>query len=194
MTSDLNSPISEWPDWLLWSAVQQGQANALGVLYDRHAGLVYGIAYKVLQNPQDAEDLTQEIFVRLPQMGYDPERGSLRTYLAVLTRSRALDLLRSKQRNQSSLEKFRHSQMGIDESNSEDSAYLEEMHPAIQEALVQLSENQRRVLDLAYKEGLSQTEIAQQLDVPLGTVKTWARRGLLKLRQTLQLPSNEEKI
>lgn len=194
MTSEFNSPISEWPDSALWSALQQGQVNALGILYDRHAGLVYGIACKVLQNPQDAEDLTQEIFVKLPHTGYDPERGSLRIYVAVLTRSRAIDRLRSQQRSKASLEKFRKTQMGVDESNSEDSSYLEEMHPAVEEALVQLSENQRKVLDLAYKEGLSQTEIAQALDVPLGTIKTWARRGLLKLRHMLQSLSDEEKI
>lgn len=145
-------------------------------------------------NSQDAEDLTQEIFVKFPQARYDPERGSLRTYLAVLTRSRAIDCLRSKQRSQASLEKFRNTQMGVEESNAEDASYFEEIHPAVEAALAQLSDSQRQVLDLAYQSGLSHTEIAQQLNVPLGTVKTWARRGLLKLRQTLQPPSDPEKI
>lgn len=193
MTLELNSSISEWSDPALWSALQQGKGEALGILYDRHASLVYGIALKVLKNTQDAEDLTQEIFVKLPHTGYDPERGGLRTYLAVLTRSRAIDRLRAKQRSQASLAKLRIAQAAMTESNGEDSSYSEEMQPAVEQALAQLSENQRRVLDLTYREGLSQTEISQRLDVPLGTVKTWARRGLIKLRQTLQSQSEEEK-
>ena len=91
--------LSVQTDAQLYLALKAGQTAALGILYDRHAGLVYGIALKVLENPQEAEDLTQDIFLNFVKIGsYEPNRGSLRTYLAILTRSRAVDRVRSRPR------------------------------------------------------------------------------------------------
>lgn len=91
----------------LWLALRAGQNHALGSLYDRHGGLVYGIALKVLTHPQEAEDLTQDIFVKLAHStAYDPQRGSFRTFLAILTRSRAIDRLRSRQVARASVERL----------------------------------------------------------------------------------------
>ncbi|NJK27816.1 MAG: sigma-70 family RNA polymerase sigma factor [Coleofasciculaceae cyanobacterium SM2_3_26] len=169
----------------LWMALKQGNMDALGVLYDRHAGLVYAIALKTTKNTQDAEDLTQDIFLRLAQSSYDPKRGSLRTFLAILARSRSLDWLRSRQRKQAALQIS-----GLEPQESTnlpvELLYKEERDREVQDALAQLSENQQRVLHLAYRDGLSQAAIAEQLGAPLGTVKAWARRGLMKLRQNLQ--------
>lgn len=171
----------------LWLALKTGQTSALGTLYDRHGGLVYGIALKVLGQAQEAEDLTQDIFVRLAQStAYDPQRGSFRTYLAILTRSRAIDRLRSRKSAQTSITRLQTSNLLTESSTPADALALAENAEVVQAALDQLSESQREILRLAYYEGLSQSTIAEQLDTPLGTVKTHSRRGLLKLRQILQ--------
>ena len=181
-------------DAALWRALQQGQRTALGILYDRHVGVVYAIALRTLGNVQDAEDLTQEIFLRLAHCAYDPQRGSLRTFLAILTRSRSLDRLRARQRARASLETWQaeqHQAIANPPDLLAESLDRAESVKQVQSALAQLSDNQRQVLELAYSDGLSQSAIADRLGLPLGTVKAWARRGLLKLRQTLQ-PVAEE--
>lgn len=170
----------------LWLALRAGQTNALGPLYDRHGGLVYGIALKVLGHTQEAEDLTQDIFVKLPSTAYDPQRGSLRTFLAVLTRSRAVDRLRSRQVARAAVERLQSTQITPPAQTPDQALAQAERAQDIQTALTQLSESQQKILRLAYYEGLSQATIAELLDTPLGTVKTHSRRGLLRLRQILQ--------
>lgn len=170
----------------LWLALKAGQTSALGTLYDRHGGLVYGIALKVLNHAQEAEDLTQDIFVKLTHStAYDPQRGSFRTFLAILTRSRAIDRLRSHRVARASTARLKSTQATAPATPAEALAQTERTQ-AVQAALAQLSESQQTILRLAYYEGLSQSTIAEQLDTPLGTVKTHSRRGLLKLRQLLQ--------
>lgn len=171
-------------DTEVWFALRAGQPEALGTLYDRHGGLVYGIALKVLGHPQEAEDLTQDIFIKLAQSStYDPQRGSLRTFLAILTRSRAIDRLRSRTTAQSAQARL---QPTSPSPPATDTLAQIEQAQHLKAALSQLSGDQQQVLRLAYYEDLSQSAIAQQLNMPLGTVKAHARRGLLKLRQLLQ--------
>lgn len=175
--------LQERSDAEVFSALKAGQSQALAILYDRHAGLVYGIACKMLGNSAEAEDLTQDIFLSLARSSFDPKRGSLRTYLGILARSRCLDRLRSWRNRQRSLER------GLQGDAAEDPA-LEQLAGAeqaveVQTALAQLSEHQRQILKMAYYQGMSQTEIAKQLNLPLGTVKARARRGLLRLRELL---------
>ena len=172
-------------DSQLWQAAEQGQANALGILYDRHAGLVYGIALKVLSNVQEAEDLTQNIFIKLLHSSYDPQRGSLRTFLAILTRSRAIDRVRSRQREAEKFQQYlRNDATASVPATLEDT--LQERSKEIYSALVQLSDDQQQLLKMTYYDGLTQANIAKQLDLPLGTVKSKVRRGLLRLREILQ--------
>ncbi len=167
------------------------QKAALGQIYDRHAGLVYGISFKVLGNAQEAEDLTQDIFVRLAERAdYDPTRGSLRTFLMVLTRSRAIDRVRSRQSTQRSKTRWQADYVQptttLSPSDIHSDIYSDEQSQAVKAALDQLSEQQKQVLHLTYYEGLTQSAIAERLGVPLGTVKSYARRGLLQLRKILQ--------
>lgn len=169
------------------------QKAALGQIYDRHAGLVYGISFKVLGNAQEAEDLTQDIFVRLAERAdYDPKRGSLRTFLMVLTRSRAIDRVRSRQSSQRSKKRWQAdyvqptAALSPSDIHSDSDTDSDEQSQAVKAALSQLSEQQKQVLHLTYYEGLTQSAIAERLDVPLGTVKSYARRGLLQLRKILQ--------
>lgn len=174
-------------DTELFLALQSGQTNALGILYDRHAGLVYGLALRLLGSAPEAEDLTQDIFLAFAKgSSYDPRRGSLRTFLAILTRSRALDRLRSRSKAQ---DQWR--QQALNETDStgfdmttEHVAQMERSQE-VQAALAQLPDSEHQILRLAYYEGLSHSEIAKRLDVPIGTVKSRSRRGLLKLRQFL---------
>ena len=171
----------------LFLLLQKGQTNALAILYDRHAALIYGIALRFLGNSAEAEDLTQDIFLILNgKCSFDPKRGTLRTYLAILTRSRAMDRLRSRTRKQ---KKLRNSPLNenakvVSDIPLESMAQLERSQ-SVQLALEQLSIQEREVLKMAYYQGMSQSEIAQQLNIALGTVKSRSRRGLLKLRQAL---------
>jgi RNA polymerase sigma-70 factor (ECF subfamily) len=173
-------------DAVLYQALRAGQTDVLGVLYDRHGGLVYGLAVKVLGNAQEAEDLTQDIFLTLVKgCSYDPNRGSLRTFLAVLTRSRAIDRIRSRQTTVQTLGKWRSSQQSTTGNSPVEYVAQAEQSQEVQAALAQLSAEQQQILKMTYYDGLSQSAIAKQLQLPLGTVKARARRGLLKLRETL---------
>lgn len=179
----------EASDAVLWRSLQRGDRTAFGALYDRYAALVYAIALRTLGNVQDAEDLTQDVFLQLARSAYDPQRGTLRTFLAVLTRSRSLDRLRAGQRARQSLTTWQAEQQQTIADPPDllaESLDRADSMQQVQSALAQLSDNQRQVLQLAYSDGLSQSAIAERLGIPLGTVKAWARRGLLKLRQTLQ--------
>lgn len=172
----------------LFRALKAGQPSALGILYDRYASLVYRLALKILANPQEAEDLTQEIFLTLWRSGtYNPARGSLGSFLTTMTRSRSIDKLRSRGINLKFLHRW--SQAMTTETPPPtpfESASLSQRSQYVRDALAQLPEKQRQVLQMAYYDGLSQSEIAKQLNIPLGTIKTWARQGLLKLRKNLQ--------
>ncbi|PZO22517.1 MAG: RNA polymerase subunit sigma [Leptolyngbya foveolarum] len=182
-----SSPVS---DALLCAALKQGSADALGILYDRHAGLVYGVALKVLKNAQAAEDLTQDIFLSLTKNNtYNPSRGALRTYLTVLTRSRAIDRLRAEGTRTRAVTQLKRSHP-LSSNNSTANQPLErasqkETSLTVETALSQISVEERQILQMMYFEGQTQAAIAEQMQIPLGTVKTRSRRGLLKLRKIL---------
>lgn len=172
----------------LFQLMSVGQASALGILYNRYGSLVYRLALRILTNPQEAEDLTQEIFINLWQKRtYNPNRGSLSSFLTTLTRSRAIDKLRSRSTKLKFLQQW--SQMMATEIpplTPFESASLSDRSHYVRDALAQLPEKQRQVLEMAYYDGLSQSEIAAKLSIPLGTIKTWSRQGLLNLRKNLQ--------
>jgi RNA polymerase sigma-70 factor (ECF subfamily) len=172
----------------VWNVLKQGQSQALQILYERYSSLVYRLAFRVLGNSQEAEDLTQDIFLTLwRSRNYDPNRGSLGSYLTTLTRSRAIDKLRSRGTQTKFLQRW--SQVMVTESSSPspfEAASLSQRSEQLKAAIAQLPASQRQVLEMAYFEGMSQSEIAKQLETPLGTVKSWCRQGLLNLRKNLQ--------
>lgn len=184
-SGNLEALSSSQSDAALFQALKAGQISALGTLYDRHAALVYGLALKVLNAPTEAEDLTQDIFLSLTNSSFDPSRGSLRTFLAVLTRSRAIDRIRSRSSATTALKRLIPNASETVETNSVEQVSQTEQSEEVRAALAQLSSEQQQILKMAYYDGLSQSEIAAQLAIPLGTVKARARRGLLKLRETL---------
>jgi RNA polymerase sigma-70 factor, ECF subfamily len=185
-TKPSHSTLSDPTDADLIRALGNGQVNALGVIYDRYSSLVYGLALRILRNAEEAEDLTQEVFLTLRRNIYDPKRGALSSFLITLTRSRSIDKLRSRNTRSRFLQRWRGMIKSEAMTNPLEQASLHERSQLIRDALAQLSENERQVLEIAYYEGLSQSEIARRLDAPLGTVKTRSRQGLLKLKQILQ--------
>ncbi len=177
-------------DEAIFAAFIRGDSSALGILYDRYGLLVYRLIYRMLNNSAEAEDLTQEIFLALQERpNYNPQRGSFYTYLMLLTRSRTIDRLRYKRSRGNLLQnlgKMKDLVGKQNDANPMEIASAEEREIQVKNALECLSVNQRQILELSYYEGLSQSEIAERLKIPLGTVKTHSRRGLLKLRKNLQ--------
>ncbi len=173
-------------DQELLDALQHGH-EPLGVLYDRYSGLVYGLSMRILQDPDEAADLTQEVFLALSSKhSYDAERGALAAYLASMTRSRAIDRLRARTRHLRLLKQWNESDEPAPRPDTPHHvAAIEQMRQRVRDAMADLSEREREVLELAYYSDLSQTEIAERLDAPLGSVKSWARRGLQHLQQSL---------
>lgn len=172
-------------DLEIFLAIQAQQVKALDLLYDRYSKLVYSTAVQILNNVEEAEEVTQETFLRLWQRStiYQPQRGSLSGFLITLTRSRSLDRLRSKSASQQKLQRIQTFSDCVSDYNPPlEFVTLEERSHKVREALKQLSSGDRQLLETAYYAGLSQSEIAKQDGIPLGTVKSRARQALKKLR------------
>lgn len=172
----------------LVSRLWAGDTDALATLYDRYSSMVYTLALKMLANPGEAEDLTQEVFVNFWQRRqYNPERGSIGSFLATYTRSRAIDRLRISSGRAKILQRFKRiSEASSFSASPVDHATLQEQRQHLRAALDQIPAAEREVLEIAYFQGLSQSEISAQLGIPLGTVKSRCRQGLLRLRDLLQ--------
>jgi|DewCreStandDraft_1066081.scaffolds.fasta_scaffold00545_47 RNA polymerase sigma-70 factor (ECF subfamily) len=175
----------------IMAAVAQRDPRALEALYDRYGAVVYSLARRLLSDPHRAEDVVQDIFLRLwdrPQL-YVASRGQLLTWLLTLARNRAIDHLRAQGRQQ----RFLRSPAGA-QVETQDPA--EQAHWALERrqvlaALAQLPPEQREAIELAYFHGLTHREIAEATGLPLGTVKTRIRLAMQKLRGLL-LPEGEE--
>jgi RNA polymerase sigma-70 factor (ECF subfamily) len=157
----------------------EGDQGALGELYDRFAALANGIALRVLRDTAEAEDVVQEVFVQAWRQAarYDPGRGSPEAWLCTIARTRALDRLRRRAARREE------SDDGVVPGSSRPAT---EAGVAVRTALSGLPPEQRHALELAYWEGLTQTEIARKLGEPLGTVKTRIRSAMIRLRDTLK--------
>ena len=180
--------IEREADGAVIARLWEGDVSALGILYDRYGSLVYGVAMKGLRRVAEAEDLTQEVFLSLMRTrSYNPRRGSLASYLTTLTRSRVIDRLRAQSTRHKYLKQWHQRQLGVDEATPMKHVTQQEHRTLVRQALTTLKAQQREVLEMSYYEGRSQRDIAERLGVPLGTVKSWARRGLVQLRKQLDL-------
>jgi len=178
--------LSNQTDAQVFSALYSGEISALGVLYERYGQIVYRLILRILGNEQEAEDLTQEVFFTLwRNKAYDPRRGSMLAFLNTLSRSKAIDRLRQIQAQWRLQERWSRSYSEPHKSELIDKLALKQMSRQVRKAIEELPTNQRTVLQMAYFDGLSQSQIADKLNIPLGTVKTHKRIALLKLREIL---------
>ena len=160
--------------------IRSGDETAMADIYDRYSGIVYGVALRVLGNTTAAEDVLQEVFLQLWRNpnAFDANRGKLPAWLAVIARNRAIDHLR-KRPPEDDIEDLPIS-TGV---NLEGEAAQRLAVEKIRVVLAQLPPEQRRVLEMAFFEGMTHTEIATKCGEPLGTIKTRIRTGLLVLRK-----------
>lgn len=183
---------------LLFAAISEGDAElvrrlqkrdpqALGELYDRYGRVAYTLILRIVRDAATAEDLVQETFLRIWNrvQGFDGDRGALGGWLLAVARNRAIDYLRSaggRLRNAVELNENTHPSLFLDLDkrilNADNARRL-------RQALEKLNPNQRNVIELAYFEGLSQSEMAERTGQPLGTVKTWVRTALKLLREEM---------
>lgn len=168
------------PDAMLVSAIRSGDEQAMGQLYERYSPIVYSVALRVLGDSGLAEDVLQEVFMQLWRSpdAFDATRGSLPGWLAVITRNRAIDLLR-KRRPETDIADVIVSVEPDLVAGAESSRALEK----IRGALAGMPTPQRSALEMAFFEGLTHSEIAEKIGEPLGTIKTRIRAGLLTLRK-----------
>ena len=168
-------------------AVGHGDHDALGVLYDRFGRLAYGLAFRILRDQALAEDAVQEAFLAVWRSAdaYKRERAKPSTWILTVVHRRAVDLVRREERRRGEpLEAAPEPSSGpVDED-----ATLRERRAAVQAALTELPGDQRQALELAYYGGLTQSELAERLGVPLGTVKSRMFAGLGRLRELLAEP------
>ena len=170
------------------SRLAAGDMSVVGSLYDRHARAVFSLAVRVLGNAADAEEIVQDVFSQVWSQAarFDAARGTFGAWVLMMTRSRAIDRLRARRAGAAALvpEPIREPADPI--PTQEESVITGEDAERVRGALQELNTSQRTAIELAYYEGLSQSEIAERLQEPLGTVKTRIRSGLLKLRAALQ--------
>jgi RNA polymerase sigma factor (sigma-70 family) len=166
--------------------------TALKLFYEQYHKLVFSFAFKILSCRDEAEEVTLEVFWQVWQQAvqYSQKRGSVSAWLVMMTRSRAIDRRRSRDRRNCMLESVDTEGIGDRSSDSsfdpEENLYGLERRDAVLGALAEMSDKQRQAIELAYFNGLSQSEIATLLEEPLGTIKTRIRTGMQALREKLK--------
>jgi RNA polymerase sigma-70 factor (ECF subfamily) len=168
-------------DAALVAAMAEGDRGALATLYERHASLLLGLAIRIVRDRREAEDLLHDVFLEAWRSAkdFDPKRGRVRTWLAIRMRSRALDLQKSARVSRNAGDSGLDLLVDDGDTTNPDCA-------RVRAALASLGDDQRKVLELAYFEGLSCTEIAERITIPVGTVKSRIAAGLERLRTGLQ--------
>lgn len=174
----------------LVAAMAKGDRNALAQLYDLLSGPIYSLAHRLLGDAAEAQDVVQDIFLQVWNTAatYAPSRGSVFSWVATLTRNRALDRLRKRRRRADLLAGAAPELQPAPLPGGTDSAaslWGREKADAVRAALTDIPADQQQAIELAYFGGLTQQEIATQLNEPLGTIKARIRRGLLRLKDRL---------
>ena len=178
-------------DHVLLSQIAYHQAEALSVLYDRYGRLLYSVAYHLVGNQQLAEEITLDVFRRVWEKAdsYRADRASVRTWLTSMTRNRAIDMLR-REGVRPEHNSISWTDLTIEpqaDGYSPETAVSRQMQKQkVHAALAELPQEQQDVLFMAFFRGFSHSQIADQLEMPLGTVKTRIRLGMQKLRHHLQ--------
>ncbi|MFN7944314.1 MAG: sigma-70 family RNA polymerase sigma factor [Blastocatellia bacterium] len=176
-------------DWTkLISAIASGDQAAMGTLYDATSRVVFGLALRILNDRATAEEVMLDVYTQVwRQAGsYDLQRGSAMAWLMTIARSRAIDRLRSGWQDRQRREPLEVvGDARASSSSPEEATEISERRVLVRQALGSISPEQRELIEMAYYGGLSHSEIALQTNLPLGTVKTRIRLGMLKLREML---------
>ncbi|MGQ0539104.1 MAG: sigma-70 family RNA polymerase sigma factor [Gemmatimonadaceae bacterium] len=172
-----------------------GDDRALAELYDRHSSVAYSLARAIVRDPNDAEEVVADAFAQIWRTAatFDPTRGAVVAWITTIVRTRSLDLIRAQRRRARVVEDAAQAgaaddpiAMGSSGPSPDRELERSDAGALVRQSLAELPAPQRRVLELAYFGGMSQSEIAALLDEPLGTVKTRMRAGLEKLRAALR--------
>lgn len=175
----------------------RGDLDSFRQLHERYAGVLFSTAYQVLNDQAEAEDVLQDVFVQIWDKAklYDRSRGKPLTWALTLTRNKSIDRLRSTQRRhrlkdevekETAVAEQRGTTGGEGAGGSVEKVYALEKNRIVRNAVLQLSNEQRQAIEMAFFGGLTQNEIAHKLDEPLGTVKARIRRGMIKLKDIIE--------
>lgn len=170
--------------------------NAFATLYDRHSRVAYSLAYKMMGERQAAEDLVQEVFLKIWRFGsrYRPGRGSVRTWILSIVHNQGIDQIRSSASRRRMQDRVKTSAPKSQPSDAFSETWQNYQREQVREALKTLPAEQLEILELAYFSGRTHVEIAKLLDLPLGTVKGRMRLGLKKLRNHFASTTSGERV
>ena len=166
----------------LWQRLKLGDEQAIADVYDRYSQLVYSVAYQVLRDPGTSEDVLQEIFLQLWRVpdAFDPAKGSLESWLTVVSRRRAIDWLRKRKKEIDITDLV----VPVHATQLADAA-LDQFADKVRRFLEDMPEETRVTFELAYMQGLTHTEISERTGSPLGTTKSRIRQALSLIRRKL---------
>lgn len=179
-------PITQYTELELVSLLKSRDRQAYSYLYDNYAGALYGLIMKVLNNEETAKDVLQEVFVKIWRSidSYDADKGRLYTWMLNIARNSAIDVLRSLRFNQEKKTSGLEHDVYNNESNLSNVIKTDQM--GLKKLVNDLKDEHREIIDLAYFKGYTQQEISEELNIPLGTVKTRSRNALIQLKNLMK--------
>ena len=182
--------LAHLSDEAVVALLARGEDTALAELYDRYGRIAYGLALRILRDEALAEDVVQEAFLNAWRSAarFVPERGKASTWMLTLVHRRAVDLVRREERRRADSLEAAPEPIG---SSTDEVAWLRFERERVQDALKRLPDQQREALELAYYGGFTQSELAERLGEPLGTIKSRMFSGLARLREILEAPETE---
>lgn len=177
----------------LLAQVARGERASFEALYDLFAPTVFGLVRQVVKDRSVSEEVSQEVFVELWRSAprFDPTRAKARSWICTIAHRRAVDAVRTEQGQRNRTERVSAQPAPADAPDVGNAVIIDLDRERVRSALAGLTDGQRQSIELAYYGGLSQTQIAEALDLPLGTVKTRVRDGLIRLRDALAVSDDE---
>lgn len=189
-SSALDWPENERASATLMSQIALGDERALAQLYDGTSHMVYGLCLRIVKDPSAAEDITLEAYLQVWRTAesYDPVRGTVTAWLLTVVRSRAIDWLRARKARRADMQQDLEEVFDLRDlrKNPEEASLDAGRSRVIRDAMAELPDEQKRAIEMTYFSGLSHSEIALQDGLPIGTVKTRIRLGMMRLRELLR--------
>ncbi|MFH5886037.1 sigma-70 family RNA polymerase sigma factor [Halalkalibaculum sp. DA3122] len=172
--------------------IKGGDTKALEELYELYKSLLFGMILSIVKKREEAEDLLQEVFMKIWEKAhtFDEERGNVYSWIVTITRNKSIDRIRSKgyKTQQKTSTSVNEPALTLEGDNFDplETTIFSDRSELVKRALEKIPEEQREVIKVAYYGGMTQSEIAEHLDIPLGTVKTRTRQGMIKLKNILE--------